>query len=443
MKFLLILLTSIIFIYSSFASTLHGKIEPNTVITIYQYTDYIVYNKIPIAETTTDATGKFSINISIGELERLSINIGDDILRLYASNDINYTLSKKNSECSISTDDNKENINDKLKYALADWNTVYDMWVKDRRFVAIDKPERILRKLDTIKSNIITDRYRACYEYSLAGKSMYYIVYSYVKSDSVEAHRLFNKLIEDMLVNKPVAANSPFYISFLENYVRYRMNATKFLRVRKKEPVYNRLVREANSFSNDSLKALIQVLGMNIIYGHTWYDSISTANERAVELKNKMTIPVYKRYMDLVIKHHNKVGVGDAFPIVLLNDNENKAYSIDQVTTPYILIDFWATWCSPCKRGMKKFPELKDKYKGQLEIVAISTDTEMKSMVDYLSNKHYIDKWVNLHNGDKGGYHDVVPISSYPTYYILDSNKKVVAIPKSPELVTTIEQLMK
>lgn len=429
--------------YASMATTIHGQISPNTIITIYQYTDYIVYNTQELTEITTDNDGTFSTDITIGKLNRLRLNIGSEVVNFYASNDINYTLSEKNNKYTITTDNDKENINDKLKYALADWNTVHNIWVKDRRFVAIDMPEKILHKLDTIKANIISDRYRDAYEYNLANKAMFYIVHSYVKSDSVVAHQQFDKLIEDMIINKPVAISNPFYTSFLRDYVRHRMNATKFLRVRQKEPVYNRVIREANSFANDSLRELIQVIGMEHIYGHTWYDSISVVNAKATQLRDKMTIQVFKDYMDLVINCHNKVGIGDVFPIVPLQDDKGNIYSIDKINTSYILVDFWATWCSPCKRGMTKFAELKAKYKDRLEIVSISADAEWQDMIDYLDSKNYTDKWIALFNGNKGGYHDVVPISSYPTYYILNSNKKVIAIPKSNELINTIDKLMK
>lgn len=49
------------------------------------------------------------------------------------------------------------------------------------------------------------------------------------------------------------------------------------------------------------------------------------------------------------------------------------------------IVDFWATWCEPCKKSFPKYQELYVKYKASgLEIVAISVDDEKKDIPDFI-----------------------------------------------------------
>jgi cytochrome c biogenesis protein CcmG, thiol:disulfide interchange protein DsbE len=48
-----------------------------------------------------------------------------------------------------------------------------------------------------------------------------------------------------------------------------------------------------------------------------------------------------------------------------------------------VIVDFWATWCEPCKKSFPKLEELNVKYKGQLEIVAISEDDDKSGIPDF------------------------------------------------------------
>ena len=48
------------------------------------------------------------------------------------------------------------------------------------------------------------------------------------------------------------------------------------------------------------------------------------------------------------------------------------------------IVDFWATWCEPCKKSFPKLQELSAKYKASgLEVIAISEDDENEGLTDF------------------------------------------------------------
>lgn len=77
------------------------------------------------------------------------------------------------------------------------------------------------------------------------------------------------------------------------------------------------------------------------------------------------------------------VKIGDkapTFSIDSLNGQGKVAVGSGKVT----IVDFWATWCDPCKKSFPKYQELYVKYRASgLEIVAISVDDEKVGIADF------------------------------------------------------------
>jgi len=58
----------------------------------------------------------------------------------------------------------------------------------------------------------------------------------------------------------------------------------------------------------------------------------------------------------------------------------------------YILVDIWATWCGPCRKGIPELNEWQEKFKDKLVIIGISNETKEKV-------KPYAKEHINYANG--------------------------------------------
>ena len=77
--------------------------------------------------------------------------------------------------------------------------------------------------------------------------------------------------------------------------------------------------------------------------------------------------------------------VGDGFPDLAGFKLEGKLP--DSLKGKIVIIDFWASWCQPCKDSFPAMNELQKKYAGKgLVIIAVNEDEEKSDMSDFLKD---------------------------------------------------------
>ncbi len=112
-------------------------------------------------------------------------------------------------------------------------------------------------------------------------------------------------------------------------------------------------------------------------------------------------------------------------------------------STKVILIDFWASWCEPCKESFPFYLKLKETYKDKLLMVAVSEDDE-KSPAEAFLKEHktqsYFDAQKKLVN--------LLDIQAVPTLFIVLPNGQIQKVvrgwgdSKKEDIKKTIDQLM-
>ncbi len=77
------------------------------------------------------------------------------------------------------------------------------------------------------------------------------------------------------------------------------------------------------------------------------------------------------------LEQMKKVAVGKPFvDLTMRNLDGNEAHLADFVGNgKYLVVDFWASWCRPCRQSMPELKEIYKRYAGKIEIVGVSFDS--------------------------------------------------------------------
>ncbi len=135
-----------------------------------------------------------------------------------------------------------------------------------------------------------------------------------------------------------------------------------------------------------------------------------------------------------ILKRQNEslalLNVGNVAPNFSAPNPEGKQVSLNEIKGKATIIDFWASWCGPCRRENPNVVKVYNKYHDKgLEIISVSLDRPGQK-----------DKWLKAIADDKLTWHHVsnlnyfndpvaqqYNIQSIPATYILDADGKIVA----------------
>ena len=85
------------------------------------------------------------------------------------------------------------------------------------------------------------------------------------------------------------------------------------------------------------------------------------------------------------------VGHPDPAPDFLLAGLDGKPVSIVGARGKIVLLNFWATWCGPCRAETPDLVELQNKYKDSLQIIGLAVDVDDPAEVQEFSNSFAIN----------------------------------------------------
>lgn len=118
--------------------------------------------------------------------------------------------------------------------------------------------------------------------------------------------------------------------------------------------------------------------------------------------------------------------LGQPAPAWQLKDLEGKAVSSADFKGKVVVLNFWATWCPPCRNEIPDFIALQKEYGSRgLTFVGVALDEEGASVVKPFAKQVGINYPLVI--GDEKVVRAYENIEMYPTTYVIDRNGNIVS----------------
>ncbi|WP_129713888.1 TlpA disulfide reductase family protein [Pedobacter sp. SYP-B3415] len=122
------------------------------------------------------------------------------------------------------------------------------------------------------------------------------------------------------------------------------------------------------------------------------------------------------------------VSVGQPAPAFTLPSIDNKPVSLSDFKGKYVLIDFWASWCQPCRQENPNIVRMYNKFKGNnFTILGISLDTDAAAWKQAIA----ADDLTWTHAGELKDFNgptvEKYRVQAIPTSYLVDPSGKIIA----------------
>jgi len=113
-------------------------------------------------------------------------------------------------------------------------------------------------------------------------------------------------------------------------------------------------------------------------------------------------------------------------PELALADEQGKTLRLADFKGKVVLLDFWATWCGPCKIEIPWFIEFQRKYKDQgFSVVGVSMDEEGWDIIRPFAQQYKMNYPVLLGNDEAAAKFGGVEV--LPTTFLIDRQGRIVA----------------
>ncbi|WP_045688138.1 MULTISPECIES: redoxin family protein [Hymenobacter] len=156
-------------------------------------------------------------------------------------------------------------------------------------------------------------------------------------------------------------------------------------------------------------------------------ENFGLADTVATQLKKTMPDSRYTKSLVARLEPMRATAVGSVAPEINLAAPDGKPVTLTSLRGKYVLIDFWASWCGPCRRENPNVVKAYNKYKGKgFEIYGVSFDQDRGKWLNAIKS----DGLTWTHVSDLKGWESAAgqsySIKSIPASILLDPQGRII-----------------
>ncbi len=190
---------------------------------------------------------------------------------------------------------------------------------------------------------------------------------------------------------------------------------------------------------NDNIVAatIVWLRSRELAAGHRIGEKVALLGPNALQTAPGRAV---KRIADL----EARTKIGNIAPDFTQQDPNGEPIRLYAIQAKVKILDFWASWCAPCRAETPNVRRIYEKYKDAgLEIISVSLDTKRENWIQTIIS----DRMTWLHTSDLQGWENAVAklygVRSVPTIFVLDEENRIIGQNlRGKELEEVVEQVL-
>jgi peroxiredoxin len=209
----------------------------------------------------------------------------------------------------------------------------------------------------------------------------------------------------------------------------------------------------AQSANVNKIKALLPEMGTNLVALWTAGNFLNPENdlETLIQVSDKFKAEkpnspnIHIKTFHQQIMRLKGVDVGSEAPEIAMKMPNDSTLALSSLRGKYVLIDFWASWCGPCRKENPNVVRMYYKFKDKgFDIFSVSLDQEKTSWVNAIEKDglpwHHVSDLQHWNSAAAAAY----GVQGIPATFLLDKEGKVIAkYLRGEELEKKLEEILK
>jgi len=139
------------------------------------------------------------------------------------------------------------------------------------------------------------------------------------------------------------------------------------------------------------------------------------------------------------------VMVGGMAPEITLTDTSGNTVPLSSLRGKYVLIDFWASWCGPCRQENPNVVRMYNKFKDKgFTIYSVSLDQAKENWLRAIRNDHLTWTHVSDLKFWQSAAAQLYGVNAIPATFLLDKDGKIIAKNlRGAELEQKLDEILK
>lgn len=435
LSILCLLITQINAQISIYGKVIHAK---DASIRIQRYANIISYDEEIWDSTRLNTQGQFIFHLKSNKSQKARIVYGNEYTPIYVTpgDSIYVEFDAEKMDNSIHYYGSNETINNYLAQDIRLFSPIHPQIIvqssADRYKEMIDSITNARIDLCTkmLKSNSAFQQMQLqglAYEHAYSLMSYPKILAYYTRKNKNELAPLpehFFDADKDLKLDNPAALDEMYYTLFLLGKIYDDISLKSSLDSSKSlNEIYWQSVSSFSSPISDYLKT------RRVYEIFSFENKLEEALKYYDILKEESPNNSYQNFLNKIVEDALRLQPGRIAPEIIARDINNKKVTLSQFKGKVVYIDFWATWCGPCKREIPYLDKVIEDLKNEKQIVflSVSLDDDISAWKKMLNTQHLKGVQCITDGNFESEAAKAYQVKGIPHYVLVDKNGKIIA----------------